>query len=151
MRPVLVVVMLGVLAVFTALGSSARPANALDLSGPSIFMKNYGEARPIEAYIKFCRRLAAECQKDGRGSARVDMTAERWSELDEINRYVNHFVRPTPQWALYGTRDYWTYPDDQRRGDCNAYVLLKRKLLAAVGWPKGARPARVPAICCSTI
>jgi predicted transglutaminase-like cysteine proteinase len=135
MRSVVVVALLGVMAV---LDGSARPASALDLDPRSSFMRIYGEAHPIESYLKFCRRLPEECRQDDRGSTRVEMTAERWSELDEINRYVNHFVRPTPQWELYGTRDYWAYPDDQRRGDCNSYVLLKRKLLATAGWPKGS-------------
>ncbi|WP_164255819.1 transglutaminase-like cysteine peptidase, partial [Stenotrophomonas maltophilia] len=36
-----------------------------------------------------------------------------------------------------GIRNWWTYPDDGK-GNCNDYVLLKRKLLIEAGWPKSA-------------
>jgi predicted transglutaminase-like cysteine proteinase len=33
--------------------------------------------------------------------------------------------------------NWWTYPDDGK-GNCNDYVLIKRKLLIEAGWPKAA-------------
>ena len=37
---------------------------------------------------------------------------------------------------LYGVTDYWTIPTT--KGDCEDYVLLKRKLLMELGWPASA-------------
>ena len=34
----------------------------------------------------------------------------------------------------WGTVEKWSYPDDGY-GDCEDYVLLKRKMLAQAGWP----------------
>jgi predicted transglutaminase-like cysteine proteinase len=117
--------------------STAVPNSAICLPQATTtkYMQVYDEVPPIGAHIKFCQRLPHDCQKDDRGSARVEMTAQRWSELDQINRYVNRFIVPTTEMELYGVRDYWAYPDERRRGDCNAYTLLKRKMLAAAGWP----------------
>jgi predicted transglutaminase-like cysteine proteinase len=36
-----------------------------------------------------------------------------------------------------GLLNWWTYPDDGK-GNCNDYVMLKRKLLVEAGWPKAA-------------
>jgi predicted transglutaminase-like cysteine proteinase len=43
-------------------------------------------------------------------------------------------VQPVTDQELYGKVEYWTYPTD--KGDCEDYVLLKRKLLMERGWPE---------------
>ena len=35
----------------------------------------------------------------------------------------------------YGKLDWWTYPDD-KKGDCEDYVLEKRRRLIERGWPE---------------
>ena len=114
---------------------SGVPALAAGNSAPARFMPTYGITLPIESHVKFCARLPQHCEPDDRGTQRVVMTAERMAQLDEINRLVNASVRPTPQEVLYGVKDYWAFPDQQLRGDCNAYTLWKRDLLAVAGWP----------------
>ena len=37
----------------------------------------------------------------------------------------------------WGVVERWNYPDDGY-GDCEDYVLLKRKMLIKAGWPRGA-------------
>jgi predicted transglutaminase-like cysteine proteinase len=37
----------------------------------------------------------------------------------------------------YGVVEKWTYPDDGY-GDCEDYVLLKRRMLMQAGWPREA-------------
>lgn len=113
-------------------GAIAEPVRARPA-----YMPIYGETAPIESYVKFCHRLPTECRRDFQNDKRMDLTAARLSELDEVNRFVNNYVVPTPQIELYGVRDHWAYPDDKRRGDCNSYVLLKRKMLISYGWPAG--------------
>ena len=58
------------------------------------------------------------------------------SELDliaKINRSINHSIAAATDEELYGLEEYWTLP--QAAGDCEDYVLLKRKTLAALGVP----------------
>ena len=38
---------------------------------------------------------------------------------------------------VYGRVEFWTYPKSGK-GDCDDYVLLKRKLLMKRGWPGSA-------------
>jgi predicted transglutaminase-like cysteine proteinase len=57
-------------------------------------------------------------------------------ELDliaKINRSINHSIAAATDEELYGLEEYWTLP--QGRGDCEDYVLLKRKTLSALGVP----------------
>jgi predicted transglutaminase-like cysteine proteinase len=49
---------------------------------------------------------------------------------------VNHEIEPVTDLDLYGEADHWTLPTS--RGDCEDYVLLKRKRLIALGWPPSA-------------
>jgi len=52
--------------------------------------------------------------------------------MRSIRPSILRFVTLTDA-ALYEMSEYWTCPDG--RGDCEDYVLLKRKLLLARGWP----------------
>lgn len=72
--------------------------------------------------------------------AKVD--EDRWAELQQINQLVNHEIQGVgddDHYGIYkmGIMNWWTYPDDGM-GNCNDYVLLKRKLLIEAGWPHSA-------------
>ena len=54
-----------------------------------------------------------------------------------VNRYVNESVKPMTDLDHYGVVEKWAYPEDGY-GDCEDYVLLKRRLLIQVGWPREA-------------
>lgn len=60
----------------------------------------------------------------------------RLAELDIINRRVNAQIKPATDQAVYGVEEYWTFPTVQ--GDCEDYVVLKRKILSQMGWPTSA-------------
>ncbi len=62
------------------------------------------------------------------------LTATRWHELTSINSQVNDQVRAVRDDVLYQRAEWWSYPTDNA-GDCEDYVLMKRKLLIAKGWP----------------
>jgi predicted transglutaminase-like cysteine proteinase len=44
-------------------------------------------------------------------------------------------VIPMSDLEHYGKLDWWTYPDD-KKGDCEDYVLEKRRRLIERGWPE---------------
>ncbi len=66
----------------------------------------------------------------------MDLTAERWNELVAVNNLVNTRIKPATDMDVYGRPEYWEYPVD--RGDCEDYVLLKRRILQGKGWPAGS-------------
>jgi predicted transglutaminase-like cysteine proteinase len=61
------------------------------------------------------------------------MSPERWNLLYQVNSYVNGKIAPVSDQDLYGQPEYWAYPTDA--GDCEDYVLLKRRYLEGLGFP----------------
>ena len=53
-----------------------------------------------------------------------------------VNRWVNETIKPRTDLEHYGVVERWSYPDDGY-GDCEDYVLLKRRMLIQSGWPRG--------------
>jgi len=54
-----------------------------------------------------------------------------------VNRSVNTAIKPMTDLEQYGVVEKWAYPDDGY-GDCEDYVLLKRRMLMELGWPREA-------------
>lgn len=102
----------------------------------SLTMQAFGSARPPFGYIEFCRRHPRDCDRHAEVEKKVELTPERWRELNEINRLINELVEPVTDKELYGVVEYWAYPVGQ--GDCEDYVLAKRRLLIQYGWPASA-------------
>lgn len=101
----------------------------------SLSMQVGGWANPPVGYIDFCRNFGGECR--ARGDDRpVQLTEERWRELQEITTVVNRAVQPVTDLEYYQRDEVWTLPE--AFGDCEDYVLLKRKRLVDRGWPTGA-------------
>jgi predicted transglutaminase-like cysteine proteinase len=53
------------------------------------------------------------------------------------NTWVNGTIKPLTDIEHWGIADRWSYPDDGY-GDCEDYVLLKRRMLIQSGWPREA-------------
>ncbi len=102
----------------------------------SKFMRVYNASPPPIGYLQFCRRHPTECRPEFTKQRRLELTADRWSELESVNRYVNKTVTPVSDQDLYGKPEFWTFP--QYQGDCEDYVLLKRRMLVNKGWPLSA-------------
>jgi predicted transglutaminase-like cysteine proteinase len=100
------------------------------------FMRVYGSSQPPYGFVAFCERLPQECVVTSADDGRYEATPERLSELDDLNRTVNHEIEPATDMEIYGVAEYWTLPTT--RGDCEDYALLKRHLLIQHGWPSGA-------------
>ena len=92
-------------------------------------------SQPIGHY-EFCRRYRDECAVKSPSEERVQLTGERWNELVAVNNEVNVSIKPATDMEVYGRAEYWAYPVD--RGDCEDYVLLKRRFLIGKGWPTGS-------------
>lgn len=96
---------------------------------------------PPFGLAEYCGRAPDECGAANESwprpaRAQIELTDARWRELWDVNRVVNHAIRPATDKALYGRSDYWTRPTwPMERGDCEDYALEKRARLLALGWP----------------
>lgn len=98
-------------------------------------MKVNGWSNPPVGYVHFCRTFADQCAQHGQEAA-ASLTADRWRDLQEVNLLVNQSVTPVTDLAYYNTEEVWALPASY--GDCEDYVLMKRKLLVERGWSTGA-------------
>ena len=94
-------------------------------------------AKPIPAWIEFCRRFPAECRIDLREPATIKLTAEVWNTIRTVNSRVNASIIPITDHEQWGVPDRWDLPTTGY-GDCEDMQLLKRKLLAERGLPRRA-------------
>jgi predicted transglutaminase-like cysteine proteinase len=60
------------------------------------------------------------------------LTPELWATLEKVNIAVNNAVRPLEDSEHYGIAEFWTVPVDGE-GDCEDFVLAKRKMLTLLG------------------
>jgi predicted transglutaminase-like cysteine proteinase len=98
------------------------------------YLQAFGNSLPPIGYVTFCKDHQAECRPSGRYVGRMQLTAQRRAELERVNRYVNKTVIPVTDLDLYGKVEVWAYPNG--KGDCEDYVLLKRRMLIERGWPE---------------
>jgi predicted transglutaminase-like cysteine proteinase len=67
----------------------------------------------------------------------VVLTTKAWKDLERVNLWVNTHIQPMTDLEHWGVVERWNYPDDGY-GDCEDYVLLKRRMLIQSGWPREA-------------
>ncbi|MFN0194188.1 MAG: transglutaminase-like cysteine peptidase [Aestuariivirga sp.] len=106
----------------------ARPASP----APKSQAAEYGNALPPIGFVRFCAANPAECKGRDRRAARIDMTSEQWQTVYQVNSYVNGKIAPVSDQDLYGKPEHWTYPTDA--GDCEDYLLLKKRYLESMGF-----------------
>ena len=112
---------------------SLRIASLSPAAIPDRLPEGHGSSAPI-GYTRFCAENAHECAPSGPLTAMVRLDARRRAELERANTSVNAGIEPATDLDHYGETERWTYPDDGR-GDCEDYVLEKRRLLLNLGWP----------------
>ncbi len=88
-------------------------------------------------HIKFCHYHPDDCHAHGVLNAEIALTSARWKELQAVNQTINLAIKPVSDQSQYGTVEYWTYPTSGK-GDCEDYVLLKKRKLMELGWPESA-------------
>ncbi len=101
------------------------------------FMRVMGKTSQPVGHHELCSRMPVECNETTRNSDAIQLTVQRWNQLIAVNDNVNTAIEPVTDEELYGRQEYWTYPEDGK-GDCEDFVLLKRRELIDSGWPAGA-------------
>jgi predicted transglutaminase-like cysteine proteinase len=92
----------------------------------------FGKTLPPVGYVKFCGRSQDECRFLGGKAEKLALTQEKWDQIDQVNGYVQTKIRAVSDVELYGAPDFWTYP--QAAGDCEDFVLLKKRYLVGMGF-----------------
>lgn len=90
-------------------------------------------SQPVGHY-EFCQRMAQECGPT-RQAKPVELSRDLWNRIVEINNVVNTSLTPRTDAEMWGVEEYWSYPVNGV-GDCEDYVLEKRKRLLQAGVPE---------------
>src|SRR5580704_13145096 len=102
-----------------------------------LFISTGDATRPPIGWVDFCADLPRECDTKPSTPRDVVLTTRAWKDLQRVNRMVNEAITPMTDLEHYGVVEKWAYPDDGY-GDCEDYVLLKRRTLMQAGWPREA-------------
>lgn len=94
-------------------------------------------ARAPIGWIEFCGEYKPECDTRPSAARDVVMSPKVWQDLVRVNKWVNDGVKPVTDLEHWNLVERWNYPDDGY-GDCEDYVLLKRRMLMQSGWPREA-------------
>jgi predicted transglutaminase-like cysteine proteinase len=99
-----------------------------------VYMQAFAETLPPIGYVTFCREHEPDCRYSGPFADLMQLTPDKVAALEQVNSFVNTTISPVTDLELYGKVEYWAYPKD--KGDCEDYVLLKRRMLIERGWPE---------------
>ena len=88
-------------------------------------------------WVDFCNRYADECSGRALSAIDLNLTPKTQKILEKTNSYVNSHVKSMSDQDHWGVVDQWDYPTDGF-GDCEDYVLYKRRLLMEEGFPRQA-------------
>jgi predicted transglutaminase-like cysteine proteinase len=98
------------------------------------FLRSFGDTLPPIGYVTFCQEHQADCRPGPRFADRIQLTRAKFRQIAEVNTVVNTEIAPETDLDLYGKPEVWTYPTT--KGDCEDYVLLKRRILIERGFPE---------------
>ncbi|MFK0206908.1 transglutaminase-like cysteine peptidase [Agrobacterium sp. NPDC090283] len=88
-------------------------------------------SQPIGHY-EFCQKYADECNIRSKTTPPPRVTDYGWSVIREVNTSVNTTIVAMTDQEIYGKDEVWEYPTTA--GDCEDFVLLKRKKLVERGF-----------------
>ncbi|MFZ0422404.1 MAG: transglutaminase-like cysteine peptidase [Xanthobacteraceae bacterium] len=126
----------GATAALVAVSLFAAPSAGTAEDRP-LFIAVGAVARPPIGWVEFCVEYDPECRTKPSAPRDVVLSAQAWKDLQRINLWVNTNVKPMTDMDHWGVVERWNYPDDGY-GDCEDYVLQKRKMLLQAGWPREA-------------
>ena len=95
------------------------------------------ETKAPIGWVEFCIEYDPECKTKPSQPRDVVLTGAAWKDLVRVNRWVNGNIKPMTDQEHWGVVERWNYPDDGY-GDCEDYVLEKRRMLLQAGWPREA-------------
>jgi predicted transglutaminase-like cysteine proteinase len=128
--------LIATLAIAVAAAGLAAPAAGFPQERP-VYVAVGETARPPIGWIQFCNDRPWECRAERAAPRDVELTPAAWRELERVNGFVNERIKPMTDLEQHGVVEHWGYPESGY-GDCEDYVLLKRRMLMQLGWPREA-------------
>ena len=128
-RPTTVVALLACLAISPAVLAVETPTP--EVQSPSAL--EFGPTLPPIGFVKFCVASPKECAGGSKHLKPLPLSSQQWRDLYQINTLVNAKIKPVSDQELYGQPELWTLPTVA--GDCEDYLLLKKKYLESMGFP----------------
>ena len=123
------------LAAFAVLLGMCSQAKAGD---DKLMYASLGEAtRAPIGWVEYCAENPADCRGGATQPRDIVMSQAAWRDLNKVNHWVNETVKPMTDMDHWGVIEKWSLPTDGY-GDCEDYVLMKRKMLIDAGWPREA-------------
>jgi predicted transglutaminase-like cysteine proteinase len=129
----------GILGIVRSAALAAAFLIPLDAAGGErpIFVSVGDHATAPIGWIDFCNEHPRDCAGGPSMPRDVVWSSKAWKDLVRVNKLVNDTIKPMTDFDHWGVVEKWSYPTDGY-GDCEDYVLLKRKLLMQAGWPREA-------------
>lgn len=122
---------------FTGWATAGQPIKGIPLPVPiwqgAILAELEGAKMP-SGFADLCARDPSICRRVEGNAAGFALLPQRWEMIDNVNTSVNHRITSVTDQKLYGQSEFWVLPTTA--GDCEDYVLLKRKLLLEEGFPE---------------
>lgn len=113
-------------------GTPAFAANERPLYSP------IGDStRAPAGWLAYCADTPHECRGGLSQPGDIVMSETVVRDMSRVNKWVNENIKPMTDLEHWGTNEKWSLPTDGY-GDCEDYVLLKRKMLIDGGWPREA-------------
>ena len=123
---------IGLIAAVAASAIGAVPA----VAGPEqlVHIRASQVTSPPVRWVEFCARQPGECASTA--TAPVTSLSHRGLEGHGARQQVGQQDDQTADGSEHwGVVERWSYPDDGY-GDCEDYVLLKRRIFIQSGWPR---------------
>jgi len=129
----------GAVAGLLAIATFAAPAagNADERPERPLFIVLGDAVKAPIGWVEFCIEYDPECKTKPSQPRDVVLTTQAWKDLERVNLQVNARIKPMTDLEHWGVVERWNYPDDGY-GDCEDYVLQKRRMLIQAGWPREA-------------
>jgi predicted transglutaminase-like cysteine proteinase len=130
-------------AVLATAASGAAAGERLSYGGPVTSHERVTNAAvgevtlPPIGWVQFCSEHKRECDTKPSTPRDAVLTPKTWREMVKVNNWVNDHIEPMTDLEHWGVVELWSFPDDGK-GDCEDYVLLKRRMLMQAGWPREA-------------
>lgn len=91
-------------------------------------------SQPV-GHWELCQSHPRDCTERTRRGAPVQATHDVMAVLAAVNDRVNRSVIGITDWDHHGVEERWSYPGNY--GDCEDYVLAKRRMLMEYGFKAG--------------
>lgn len=96
------------------------------------FLSPIEQTNPPIGHYEFCKINQDECKVIGNDQGPMALSQESWATLISVNNKINSDIKPLTDMQINGVEELWSFPTTV--GDCEDYVLLKRRELMKQGF-----------------